>query len=238
MPNHAEELRGLHAIQIELAEVRERIEAGPRQIRVQAKRLAKAEAAVAEQEEEAKRIRTIADQKNLDLKSREARVTDLKVKLNSAATNKEYDAISGQIAADEAASSVLEDEILEVFERLDAANAELQIRIEAKEKVTSALANAKTKWAEDEAGLRSEEVALDAKSREAETFIPSQERARFRRSAESNGEDALAQVEDGVCLGCQHKITPQQQILVRQGEIVFCTSCERLLYRAAAPLVT
>ena len=238
MANHSEALRELHQIQRELAAVRERIEAGPRQIRVHTKRLAKAEAATEEQEAEVKRIRTIADQKNLDLKSREARVTDLKVKLNQAQSNKDYSAISGQISADEAASAVLEDEILEVFERLDAAVAELEKRKESVAQVTAALENAKTSWANEENSLREDEARIDAQSQKCEAFMDSKARNRFRRSAESNGDEALAPVEDDTCTGCYHKITPQQSVMIRQGQIVFCNACERLLYRPQAPVVT
>ena len=238
MANYSEQLRELHEIQKELANVREKIEAGPRQIRVQTNRLKKANEAVAEQEGEVKRIRSIADQKNLDLKSREARIIDLKVKLNQAQNNKEYEAITGQITADETATSVLEDEILEVFERLDAANSELVTRQEAVSRTTEKLTDVKTAWAEEEAGLREEEAALDSKSQNAESFMEAKHRQRFRREAEAAGEEALAPVENGTCTGCMHRITPQQQVMVKQGQIVFCQSCDRLLYKPETPVVT
>ncbi len=61
-----------------------------------------------------------ADQKQLQLKSSEDKVKDLRRKLNAAASNREYQALLEQIAADEMANSVLADEILEALEKIDA----------------------------------------------------------------------------------------------------------------------
>ena len=47
------------------------------------------------------------------------RSTSLKAKLNAAASNREYQALKDQIAADQMAGSVLADEILEALEKID-----------------------------------------------------------------------------------------------------------------------
>ena len=60
-----------------------------------------------------------ADQKQLQLKAGEEKIKDLKRKLNAAASNREYQILKEQIAADEMANSVLEDEILEALEKID-----------------------------------------------------------------------------------------------------------------------
>src|ERR1044072_5633250 len=59
------------------------------------------------------------DSKQLDLKSGEQKVLDLRVKLNTANSNREYQALIEQIAAAEMAGSVLSDEILEGMEKVD-----------------------------------------------------------------------------------------------------------------------
>ena len=68
---------------------------------------------------EAKAIRMAADQKQLQLKSNEDKVKDLRRKLNAATSNREYQILLEQIAADEMANSVLADEILEALEKVD-----------------------------------------------------------------------------------------------------------------------
>ncbi len=62
--------------------------------------------------------------KQLQLREREARIKDLQVKLNTCSSNREYQALKEQIAADQQANSVLSDEILEALERIDVLQAE------------------------------------------------------------------------------------------------------------------
>ena len=64
-------------------------------------------------------MRVAADQKQLQLKAGEEKIKDLKRKLNAAASNREYQILKEQIAADDMAKSVLEDEIIEALEKID-----------------------------------------------------------------------------------------------------------------------
>ena len=69
--------------------------------------------------------RVLADGKQLQLREREQRIKDLQVKLNTCNSNREYQALKEQIAADEQANSVLSDEILEALEKIDVLQAEV-----------------------------------------------------------------------------------------------------------------
>ena len=53
------------------------------------------------------------------LRSGEGKILELETKLNQSSTNREYQALKDQIAADNMANSVLADEILEAMERVD-----------------------------------------------------------------------------------------------------------------------
>ena len=57
--------------------------------------------------------------KQLQLKSREAQIDQLQTKLNTAASNREFNLLKEQIAADKQANSVLSDEILEAMDEID-----------------------------------------------------------------------------------------------------------------------
>lgn len=112
-------LRELHRIHQQLSDLRDRIERGPRQIRVREGNVARLEQVLAQAQADHKAARVAADQKQLQLKSDEAKILDLKVKLNQAKSNREYQALKEQIAASEMANSVLADEILDSFEKVD-----------------------------------------------------------------------------------------------------------------------
>src|SRR5204863_8436828 len=97
-------------------------ERGPKQVRIRETNVAHLEAKLAEARDRAKQMQMAIDRKQLDLKSGEQKVIDLRVKLNGANSNREYQAFLEQIAAAEMAGSVLSDEILEGMERVDQLN--------------------------------------------------------------------------------------------------------------------
>src|SRR5262249_3343485 len=125
MAVNATSLRELHRIHRQLTDLRDRIARGPKQVRARTDGVAQAEEQLAKVHGDLKAGRVALDQKQLQLKTAEGKIIDLKVKLNQANTNREYQALKDQIAADEMASSVLQDEILEAMEKLDVMKAQV-----------------------------------------------------------------------------------------------------------------
>ena len=119
MAFNAAALRELHRIHRQLSDLRERLDRGPKQIKARQATVAAAEERLAKTQAEFKAARVAIDQKQLLLKTGEGKIIDLKVKLNACSTNREYQALRDQIAADEMANSVLADEILEALEKAD-----------------------------------------------------------------------------------------------------------------------
>ena len=115
----AESLRKLHRIHRQLTDLRERLRRGPKQISAAEANVARLQENNEQVQETLTRLRVACDEKQLHLKSAEDRISDVKRKRNECGTNKEYQALIEQIAADEMATSVLSDEILELLERVD-----------------------------------------------------------------------------------------------------------------------
>lgn len=232
------DLSTLHELHLKLQEVNDELDLGPRQIKARENRVKAAEQQVSDRADELKRIRTVADQKGLDLKSREAKIADLTAKLNQATSNKEYDAIKSQIAADEAASSVLEDESLEAMEKVDETIALLAKDKDAVAATEKELADFKAAFAARKVELEAEAADLQQKITASEGIIPSgPSRERYRRLATSMGADAMSPLDDGRCTACFMQVTKENQIKLNQGQIIFCGSCQRLLYKTAEPPV-
>ncbi|MCH7727130.1 MAG: hypothetical protein IH991_11710 [Planctomycetes bacterium] len=134
-----------------MSDLRSRLERGPKLIRATEANFSRLESETASTKETYTKARVASDDKQLQLKYREDRIADLQLKLNSANTNKEYQALKEQIAADEQANSVLGDEILEALVKID----------ELKEAVSQAEASAAK--AKAEAERRAKRVALAKK---------------------------------------------------------------------------
>jgi predicted nucleic acid-binding Zn-ribbon protein len=226
----ADTLRELHRIHQQLSDLRERIERGPKQIQAREHNVARLTQVLEQVQADAKAARMLADQKQLQLKSDEGKIQDLKVKLNQAKTNREYQALREQIAASEMANSVLADEILDALEKVD----ELQRASEearhnvAKGKEELEVTRAAVQGKQEQ--LIAEVHRLEGELKASEAKLPVDAREGYQRVIRSKGSEGMAQVEGEFCAGCHRQITPNMYNSLRLGQIVFCNSCGRLLY--------
>lgn len=223
-------LRELHRIHQRLADLRDRLERGPKQVRVREANVAQLEAKLTEARDRAKQTQVALDRKQLDLRSGEQKVVDLKVKLNGANSNREYQAFLEQIAAAEMAGSVLSDEILEGLEKIDQLHAATK---EAEKNLAAGkqeLDKARQAVESSATTIRSDVAQLEAELVQAEKALPADLKADYDRVVRSKGADSLAAADDGVCTGCGQQITLNMQNELKLSKLVFCKSCGRLLY--------
>jgi len=174
--------------------------------------------------------RVALDQKQLQLKAAEGKIAELKVKLNQANTNREYQALKDQIAADEMACSVLADEILEAMEKLDVMKAQIPESEGRVAKAKEELGKIQQQIRAEEESLRADVKRLEKELAEAETALPEDFRAMYQRVVKAKGEDAMAVVEGGSCGGCFQQLTTNMHNEINMGRVVLCKSCGRVLY--------
>ncbi len=223
-------LRVLHRIHRQLTDLRERLDRGPRQIRAAETNVGHCESQLSRAKDEAKSIRMASDKQQLQLKSGEDKIKDLRRKLNAATSNREYQALLDQIAADEMTNSVLADEILEALEKSDVA----QKKIGEAEAVLAAArqkaAEVRGEVAKLEPSLRADIARLEAELRQSEATLPPDIRELYNRIVRRKGEDALAVVENQYCGGCNQQVPINLCSQVMLGQPVACKTCGRLLY--------
>ncbi len=230
MPSMAEALRELHRLHQQLSDLRDRIELGPRQIRARQTAVVQVEERVTRSHGEVKTARMTVDQKQLQLKTGESKIEDLKTKLNAANNNREYQALKEQIAASEMANSVLADEVLEAMEKVD------QLKAGAAE-VESLLAKTKEELAKVQQSVKSQEESLTADLRrveenlkEAESRLPADIADLYRRAVKGRGADGMAVVEGESCGGCYQQLTMNMTSDLMMDRVLACKVCGRLLY--------
>jgi uncharacterized protein len=223
-------LRTLHRIHRQLTDLRERLDRGPRQIRAAENNVQHREDDAAKAKAEHKSLRMAADHKQLQLKSGEDKVKDLRRKLNAAASNREYQALRDQIAADEMTDSVLTDEILEALEKIDAFQksvAETDAAVAAARRKTDEIRDEVTAH---EPALRADLSKCEAELRAAESALDGDVAELYRRVVRQRGEDALAAVENQCCGGCNQRVPLNLCSQIMLGKPVGCKTCGRLLY--------
>ena len=223
-------LRTLHRLLEQLADLRGRLERGPKQVAAHHASVKQLGQAVLDAHEAVKQTKLAADGKQLDLKGSEEKIQKWQGQLNAASSNTEYKALEEQIAAGEMAGSVLEDEILEMLGRID----DLSVKAGEAEKNLEAgrseLAKVEAHVAETSGVLRSEIARLEADLETTEKELPGDFKENYRRVVAAKGPDALAPCEDGVCEGCGQKTTLNMQSDLALSKPIFCQSCGSLLY--------
>ncbi|HTU24810.1 MAG TPA: phospholipase, partial [Pirellulales bacterium] len=226
----AEALRELHRIHRQFDDLRERFQRGPKQVAAREANLARLRDELAKIQAESKAARVRSDQKQLLLKSGEDKVASLKGKLNTATSNREYQALKDQIAADEMAGSVLADEILESLEKID----EFERMIaEAQKRLTQAkdeLAKVQETVRGESSLLEADIKRLEGVLKEAEAKLPDDFQTDYQRVVKAKGADAMAEVQNGFCGGCYKQLTPNSLAELAMSRAIFCKDCGRIIY--------
>lgn len=225
-------LRTLHNTLQQRTDLEGQLRRGPLQIKAVQSMVDEAQATVDAAAETLKKTRMTADEKQLQLQTREAHVKNLQGKLNTAASNKEFSLLKDQIAADEQANSVQSDEILEVLERIDTCEIELG---RAQKKLEQAQADQTKRVNEIEARLeqvRQDLARINEQLAAHEADIPAAVKADYRRLVDARGDEALAAVEQDSCGGCYQTLTTQVLNQVMLSTLTHCPNCNAFLYQA------
>lgn len=223
-------LQELHRIHRQLTDLRERLDQGPKQIRVCEGTVARCEQALLQAKDTHRKARQSIEEKQQQLKQREGRINDLQGKLNACNSNREYQALKDQIAADKTANSVLSDEILEGLEKLDELQAQTATGNDNLAKAKEELERVKKRVGEQQSGLETEMARVLEELAQAETVLPEDFKREYQRMTKARGDQAMAQVEGECCGGCFQVLTPQTMNELYMAKPIFCKSCGCLLY--------
>ncbi len=226
----AQKLAKLHSVLIQLFDIRDKLKQGPLQVQRMQKQVNLQKENLSTLRDELMELRKGADVKSLQLKTNEAKISDLKIKLNAASSNRDFQIIKSQIEADEMANSVLEDEILEALDKVDNKQAEIA---KLEESINSAEANQKQKAEEvkqEAVILQKEAIEVEALLVDAERVIPASSGDAYRRLVKTHQAEALASVENKVCTSCYTMLTSQELVNLNVGDVKFCRSCGRVIY--------
>jgi len=227
---HTSMLRSLHRIHRQLADLNERLQRGPKHIEAGQAHVAHQQEQLADVQAKAKALRIATDAKQLQQQAGEGKINDLHGKLMSAASNREYQALKDQIDAQKMANSVLDDEILEGWEKLDLLRKEIG---RAEDDLVAARQKAEqinNEVQQQEPLIREDLERLGSELKQCEALLPTDILEVYRRVVRQRGEDALAAVENQFCSGC-HRHVPLNVISeILLNKPMFCKACGRLLY--------
>src|SRR5215213_4716033 len=119
MPATDNNLRELHQLHQRAKALRDRMSSGPKTLAARQGALATRQTALEGKRKELQDAKVQLKKREHSLQALQAKIDDLRVKLNQVKKNDEYKAIQNQLAVDKAAVEKLEGEILEDMVRID-----------------------------------------------------------------------------------------------------------------------
>lgn len=220
----------LHRILRQKTDLESQLARGPRRVQISKNTETEAQKQLEAAQQELKRLKLLAADRQLQLKQREVKLEDFKSKRNTCSSNREYSLLNDQIAADQQANTVLADEILDTLEAIDKqteAVQGLQKRVtDCQQEITKIQRDVEQRAGQLEAELN--RVLAELKTQEAD--LPAAVRGEFQHRIKSKGEEALAAVEDGSCGNCHQILTPHMLDQLSMGRIHICSGCNSILY--------
>ena len=231
MASLAELLRELHQLLSELSDAKDEIKRLPLQLKAREAEVVKAGQNVQNGRDALKKLKVEADQKELGLKSAEQRIRDLKGKLNSCQSNKEYTALQDEIKKIETSNGTLEEEILLAFTATEEKAEQNKLLDVAKKTAETELAKFKEMADYRLAKMTDRVVELDARIKTLEGQFDPQTLADYRRVQKLRGANAIAGCDNRSCQSCFTEVTPQTWADLSAGKAVKCHSCSVFLYK-------
>lgn len=182
-------------------------------------------------EKEVKDLQVKRKNKELDLATKEEAIRKTQGQLYQLKTNKEYQAKLTEIASLKADASILEEEVLRVFESIE--NADAQCKVE-REKL--ALEEKKFKEEEAKVTARIQDISIEIKGLQDKRNVLARDidqtiLSKYEKMLKTRSGLAIVPVDNGSCGACHMHVTTQKINEIKMyKELVFCESCVRVLY--------
>ena len=221
----------LQTVDSEIYSLRLEKSAKPEELKVMEAAFEAKKAHLAELDKKSLDLQKQRKDKELELASKEEAIKKLQGQLYSLKTNKEYQTMLQQIQDAKADSSVIEDKLLELFDKADAVKNEVEKekqKLKDEEKVFAA----EKKKIDDRVKEIDDRLAqLEAQRKQALQDIDPKILGQYERILANRDGLAIVTVKGNSCGGCNMFVPPQVINLIKMYEhIITCEMCNRILY--------
>lgn len=166
-----------------------------------------------------------------DLETGVQKVEKLKTRSSEIKNNKEYQALLKEIEAAEQENKAVEDDILGLMEKIDAAAGQITV---AEQRAKDEAAEIQVEQKQYEAAfakLEEELKEIEEERQKAIARIPKQLLSQYQKLLGTKAGIAIAEARGESCSGCYMSIPPQVYVNVKKNEnIITCPNCGRILY--------
>ncbi len=169
--------------------------------------------------------------KELELSSKDEAIKKLQGQLYGLKTNKEYQTMLQQIQDAKADSSVIEDKVLELFDKTDEVKKEAEKEKQKLIEEEKLFLSSKKKIEDRVKEIDDRLAQLDAQRKESLQGVEPKILSQYERILANRDGLAIVTVKGNSCGGCNMFVPPQVINLIKMYEhIITCEMCNRILY--------